>query len=466
MRRLIAFAALALVACSDKPVLSSGGSLMGLFSAPSVKLRPYRVETLPNGLKIYFVRDESLPRVSIRALVKVGLRDEPAELGGLHSLTASLLDSGTTTRSAEQLSEAFNSLGTEFSASPSDDMSVFAASTVTPEAERMLELFADVLTHPAFAEKEIKRERDQYKSALRRRVDNPGGMAGREFDKYLFGDHPYGRDSLGTEESLAKIKRADLMRYYLGWYRPNNTLMVVTGRYAADFEKKVAATFSSWGRREIKSSPFPALQQVGKLSLRLVSKPGLVQTQIRFGRIGVERGNSDDLKLRLANEALGGGFGSRLMQKIRDDQGLTYSISSGFESAEKGGFFTISTFTKNETVGKTVEEVLKVYDAYAEKGITQSELDSAKAQMIGQYPRSLETADGMAYQLLLVDFYKLPMEYLTDFPKLVNAVSLKDVNQAIRAHLAPEGLKILVYGDRKFVAPQLKTWSPEIVDVK
>ena len=116
--------------------------------------------------------------------------------------------------------------------------------------------------------------------------------------------------------------------------------------------------------------------------------------------------------------------------------------------------------------GKTVEEVLKVYDQYVEKGITEAELETAKAQLIGQFPRSLETADGMAFQLLLVDFYRLPMTYLTDFPRLVNEVSLSDVNEALKKHLSPGGLKILVYGDRKFVAPQLKTWNPEIVDVK
>lgn len=468
MKPVFALLLLSLAACSGKPA-SQGPEPRGFlsfFSTPSVKLRPYRVEELPNGLKIYFVRDESLPRVSLRALVKVGLRDEPADLGGVNSLVASTLDSGTSTRTAEQLADAFNQLGTEFSAAPSDDMSVFSASTITPEADHLLEIFADVLTHPLFAEAELNRERDQYRSALRRRVDNPAGYVAREYDKYLLGANPYGRDGLGTEASLAKIRRADLMRYYLSWYRPNNTLMVVTGRYGEDFEKNVVKTFSSWSRRDVKAVPFEPAAQVEKKSLRLVSKPGLVQTQIRFGRLAVERGHPDDLKLRLANEALGGGFGSRLMQKIRDDQGLTYSISSGFEAQQKAGVFTISTFTKNETVGKTVEEVLKVYDDYVEKGMTEEELSAAKAQLIGQFPRALETSDGMAFQLLLIDFYRLPLTDLTDFPKLVNDVSLKDVNDALKRHLAPGALKILVYGDRKFVAPQLKTWNPEIIDVK
>lgn len=466
MRVLALTAFVLLAACSSKTLVPAGGGLMSLFSGPALKLREYRVQQLPNGMKIYFVRDDSLPRVSLQLLVKVGQRDEPADLVGINSVVASLLDQGTTTKSAGQLAEAFNALGTEFGASPSDDLSFYSASTVTPEASKLLDLFVDVMTRPAFSEKELGRTRAQYLAAIRRRMDNPSGFAGLQYEKFLFGAHPYGRDSLGDEKSLKRIKRADLLRYYLAWYRPNNAIMAVTGRYDADFEKKVADAFSKWGRRKVKDVESPKLAQIGGTSMRLVSKPGLVQTQIRMGRMGIERANPDDFKLRLANEALGGGFGSRLMQKIRDDLGLTYSISSGFDAREKGGSFTISTFTKNETAGRTIEEIFKVYREYVEKGITQAELDTAKAQLIGQYPRSLETADAMAGQLLMIDFYKLPIAYLTDFPKLIERISLTEVNEAIRKHLGDGSLRVLVYGDKRAVAGQLKAWNPEIVDVR
>lgn len=466
--------AVAVASCSSKPKepaaktvgASSGGGIFSFLSSPAIKVRPYSVRELPNGLRIYFIRDETLPRVSLQALVKVGSRQEPAELQGLNSLTAGLLDQGTTSKNAEALAEAFNALGTEFSANPGDDSTFFSASTLSPEAERLLDLFYDVLMNPGFSEKELNRKRDQYKSALKRRMDNASAFASREYEGYLYGDHPYGRDNLGTFQSLDRVRRTDLLRFYLSWYRPNNTLLAVAGRFDADFEKKVEDLFGKWGKRELKETPSPMPSPVDKLSVRLVTKPGLVQTQIRIGQIGIARADDDYIRMLLANEALGGGFGSRLMQRIRDDLGLTYSISSGVDARKVAGSFNISTFTRNDSVGRTIQETLGVFRDYVSKGITEEELATAKAQIIGQYPRGIETADGMARQLLMIDFYGRPLSYLTDFPKIVDAVKLSDVNAAIKKHMRADGLKILVYGDEKAIAAQLKDLNPEIVKAK
>lgn len=471
---LFAVLSLAVAACSskskdDKPknvAIPSGGGLFSFLSSPAIKIRPYTIRELPNGLRVYFIRDETLPRVSFQALVKAGSRQEPADLQGLNSLVASLLDQGTTSKSAEALAEAFNALGTEFNASPGDDFTMLGASTLSPEADRLLDLFHDVLMNPAFSEKELNRSRDQYKSALKRRLDNAAGYASREYERYLYGDHPYGRDSWGTNESLDRIRRTDLLRYYLSWYRPNNTLLAVTGRFGPEFEAKVEQMFGQWAKREIKETPAPPPAAVEKLTVRLVSKPSLVQTQLRFGQIGIARADADYVKMMLANEALGGGFGSRLMQRIRDDLGLTYSISSGVDARLVTGSFGITTFTKNDSVGRTIQETLTVYRQYVEKGITAEELATAKAQIIGQYPRGIETADQMAGQLLRMDFYGRPLNYLTEFPKIVAATGLDEVNAAIKKHMRADGMKILVYGDEKAVAAQLKDLNPEIVRAK
>lgn len=217
----------------------SGGIFSFLSSSTSVPLRPYTVKTLPNGLKIYFLKDDSLPRVSLHALVKVGSVQDPSGLEGLNEMLSSLLDQGTGSKNAEQLAEAFNALGAEFSASAGSDATILSASTLTPQAEELLALYADVITNPAFSKKEIQREKSQTLSALKRRMDNPGSVVARAYEEYMFANHPYGNDEMGTETSVRRIERADLIRHFLSWYRPNNMLLAVTGRYGPDFEQKV-----------------------------------------------------------------------------------------------------------------------------------------------------------------------------------------------------------------------------------
>ncbi|MBX2988967.1 MAG: insulinase family protein [Bdellovibrionaceae bacterium] len=448
---------------SAKTVKSSSGGMMDWFRGSGFRVRPYRIVTLKNGMKVFFIQDDSLPRLSLQGLMKTGLRDEPTDLAGINSMTAAVLDQGTTKRDAMKLAGDFNALGTEFAAGPGLDGTFLSASSLSTDADALLELYAEVLMNPAFTQKEVDRTKSQTVAALRRKVDNPSGYATDLYELYLYGAHPYGRDTLGSLATVNKIRRADVIRHYLANYRPNNFTLAVVGRFDANFERKVAAVFEPWGGREIKKQTADVPANPEQLSLRFVSKKGLQQTQLRLGRIGVTRDNPDYLALLVASEAFGGGFSSRLMQKVRDDLGLTYSISSSVDARQAAGSFNISTFTRNEAVGKALDEILKLYKEFAANGITEEELKSAKAQLIGQYPRGIETADGTATGLVLLDFYGRPLSDLADFPKNVAKLSLKDVNAAISRHFTQGSLKVLVFGDEKAIGTQLKAMSPETI---
>ncbi|WP_413288525.1 M16 family metallopeptidase [Bdellovibrio sp. HCB337] len=446
---------------SEKPaapvVVSNGGQF---------KLRPMREVQLENGLRIVFITDNSLPRVSMTMLAKVGSRQDPAGKEGLNNLTSQLLEQGTQTKNAMALADELGQLGTEINIESGNDFTVISMDALVNTSEKMLGLYSDIVMNPAFLDVEVARAKSQIIAQQQKKVDNPSNYANDAFDEFLFLGHPYANDVSGTPVSVRKITKQDIIRHYLNNYRPNNSQLAVVGRVTKDFESKVAEAFKKWTGKPIRDFSTPELKPIQGIDMKLLSKAGLQQAQIRIGEFGIRRNDPDFLKLRLANVALGGEFGSRLNQYIRDDLGLTYSIYSYFDSRADRGPFVINTFTKNETVGKTVDESLKLFSEFVEKGLNEKEFNAAKEQLLGQFPRAIETADRLAYNILILNFYGVPLSYLQDFNKNVAALSLNDVNIAIQKHLDAKNLRVLVYADEKKVADQLSTYKPKIEKAK
>ncbi len=430
------------------------------------KLRPMREVQLENGLKIIFITDNSLPRVSMTMLVKVGARQDPKGKEGVNGLTSRLLAEGTQSKSATVLADELGNLGTEIGIDPGNDFTIISMDSLSNSAVKLLDLYSDIIMNPAFLDVEVVRTKSQVIAQLQKKIDNPSSFANDAFDEFLYKGHPYANDIMGTPVSIKKIRKQDAIRHYLNNYRPNNAELAVVGRFNKDFEAKVSDIFKKWTEKPIKEFAVRELKPIQGIEVKLVSKPGLQQAQIRIGEYGIRRIDPDFLKLRLANVALGGEFGSRLNQHIRDNLGLTYSIYSYFDSRIDRGPFVISTFTKNDTVGKTVDESLKIFTDFVKKGITEAELKASKEQMMGQFPRAIETADLLAYNILVLNFYGVSLSYLQDFMKNVEALSLSDVNLAIQKHLDAKNLRVLVYADEKKVADQLSKYNLVIEKLK
>jgi zinc protease len=429
--------------------------------APSrTQFRNERIETLPNGLKIFFVDEPSLPRVSLQLLLPVGSITEPADRPGLNSMTASLLDQGTAKKKALELSDLFADSGAEFEATPGADFTVLSTSSLTTEFPRVLDLFTEVLLAPQFPSEEVERLRQQFLVALKGRQDRPGPWADFIMQKNFYQNHPYGRDSLGTEASVSKINRQEILQFYRNFYVPNGARLAVTGRLSPSLESKIKRAFLAWSpssKFQTRSLPFLA---EGTGTVLKMPSPHKAQTEIRFIQTGVSRNDPNYLKLRLVNEILGGSFASRLNQRVRDDLGLTYSIYSYLDPRKEGGAWIISTFSKNPTAQKTVDEVFVVLKAIIQDGVTADELKAAKNLARAQFPRSIETADRLAYNLMALDFYGLGVDYLINYDQNIEAITLADANKALRDVLNPHRMQVLIYGQPETGAsegpPQLK----------
>lgn len=446
-RVLVGALALTLMSCSSAPKAPTSG----------FQLREFTEERLPNGLQLLVIRDPSLPRVSLQMMVKTGGIYESKDRAGLSALTFGVLDQGTKKKKALQIADAFAQIGSEFGAQSGDDMSFVSASGISPNRSELLKLFFEVISEPAFDNAEIERRKSLQLAAIQKALDQPQAYTDQVYEEALFENHPYGNPKLGTQESVKAIRRADVVKWYQEWVQPSNSVVALVGQVDDAFINEVKSTLGQW-RAQVPAGKEPARPAVGTSPLkRLVTKKDLKQTQVRIGQLGLQRTDEDFMKMRMGALILGGAFASRLNQHIRDDLGLTYSIYSTSDARLDRGAFEITTFTRNEKAADTIRETMKMLQVFAEKGVNQRELDAAKALMIGQFPSSLETPDRLAYNLLVLRRYGISDDYLRNFHQNVNAITLAELNSAIREHVKPDQMRIVVYGDQSVIGESLKS---------
>ncbi|MCB0393871.1 MAG: insulinase family protein, partial [Bdellovibrionales bacterium] len=321
----------------------------------------------------------------------------------------------------------------------------------------LLKLVGEIVTEQSFADAEIARAKSRTLSFIAKSSDDPSSFTDRAHNAFLYSSHPYGAPVAGTKSSVQAIQRKDIIRQYKKFFRPNNSVIAVVGNFDGNVLKEVESAFGKWESFPVESESLPKLEEAKGISLRVVDNPALAQSQIRIGHLGIKRSDEDFLSIRVANTVLGSGFTSRLMDTIRDNMGLTYSISSSFDSRLDRGPFEISTFTRNDMVGKTVKETLKIYKEFWEKGISEKELESTKAYLLGVFPQAIETKEKLAFNLLILRRYGISYDYLKDYGKNVSKMTLSEVNESIRKHFHPDNLKVTIYGPASKVVSQVRS---------
>ena len=460
-------------ACASRPTSKDGGkppavppTVLAVARGGEVRsdfrMRPFQEVTLSNGLKILYMEDNSLPYVSFSMLVRAGSVHDPENLPGVSNFVAELLDKGAGDRNSIQIAERFAQLGASFDASSGMEFTRVEASSLAWTAKDTMELFHSIVTQPTFTDDEVARLNKLAVAQLERQSDNAESFSSRAFVQYLMPEHPYGRPGNGTLASLKQISKKHIISYYIQLYRPGNSSLSVVGQLTPALKEQIERAFGGWQAREQRPFVLPEPAQVQGVKVLLVDKPDLVQAQIRMGRIGIRRLNEDYLTVRLANTIVGGGWNSRLFHRIRKQLGLTYTISSGFDARLMPGPFTISTFTKNQTVGQAIQEILGQLRDLRDKGVTAHEVDSAKGYLQGTFPQLIDTAEGQAAQLSLLRFYGVPDSYLTSFLTNVERLGVSDVNRVLRKYLDERAMRIVVYGKASEIRDQLKDFNVEV----
>jgi zinc protease len=429
--------------------------------AAAFTIPPVLERRLPNGLTVLAVEYPELPIFALQLVLPGGAALDPPDKAGVAELTADLLRQGTERRSAEELAREIEFLGGAVNTGAGYDFSTVSAEFLQKDLARALDLVSDVVLHPAFRQEDFRRMRGLALAGIVAARESPGAVADRCFQAFLYGRHPYGHPSQGTEASVGGLAAADVREFYRRHYGPAGAVLVVIGNAPADLLATAAAqAFAPW-RPAAESAPaLTPPPRVRGRRLLLVDKPDATQAHIRVGNVALARTDPAYVQALVTSTILGGGFGSRLIDELRVKRSLTYGASSVFVARKVPGELRVGTFTKVPTTGEALGVTLDVLRDFAARGATAEELARAQSLLAGQFPLQLETPNALASRLAELQAYGLPRTDLATYPARVLAVSGDDVRGLAGRYVPTDDAAIVIVGPAAAIMPQLARFGP------
>ncbi len=408
---------------------------------------------LENGMVLLHAERHTLPIVNVVVQINAGSVREPEEKAGLANLTADLLNEGTTTRTARQISQEIEFVGGSLSTSGGNDGVTVSLTVLKKDIALGMQLLADIIMHPAFREEEVSRRKSIIRNSILQQKEDPGTVASKAFLKEVYGRHPYGWPVEGTEETVGRLTREDVVRFYETHYAPNSTILSVVGDVTRqELLQILSETLLRWPRKDV-PKVLPAQPQPKEKKTVVTVDRDLTQASLILGHLGVARDNPEYYAVTVMNYILGGGgFASRLMDNIRDNRGLAYDVNSSFSAGKYAGAFRAGLQTKNESANLAIAEILREMDRMRSEPVTDAELRDAKAYLTGSFPLKIDSNRKIAGFLTAVELYGLGLDYVDEYPRLINAVTREDVLRVARKYLDPEHYVLVVVGNLQKVS--------------
>ncbi len=419
--------------------------------------------TLPNGLRVVLAERRGVPIVSVQLLVLLGAEVDPPRQAGLASLTAGLLTRGTRVHSAPAQAAAAEALGGTLSSAAGWHESGVGITVTTPHLGAALQLVAQAVMAPAFAQAELERLRAEALDEMKVAYTRPGTLAGLAANRMLFGDGAYGHPASGTPKSLPRITRADVQRLHQQRFRPDNAVLVLAGEITLEQALALARPhFAAW-RAPAGAAPavLPPTGRPSAQALTLIDMGDSGQAGVSLALPLPPAGSPDLAAGQVANAVLGGGYSSRLNQEIRIKRGLSYGAGSALDARLSAGQLRAAVQTKNESAAEVVALVLAEIDRLATTPVPEDELAARKATLIGGFSRSVETTDGLVGVLAALIVSGRPLDQLTTRVATLSAVDAAAVQAYARSHFGAAGRRIAVAGDTRAFEAALKATVTE-----
>lgn len=425
--------------------------VIGRLQAPVPEVR-----TLQNGLAVWVVSKRDLPLVQAALVVKAGSANDPKGAEGTAGLLVDVMKLGTRTRTAAAIADEIETLGSNLNVGVDDDATTFEVGALTDNLPAALAVMADVVQHPALAERDVTRARTARLAELVAVGGEARALARQVFRRTVFGTHPYGHTSRGFTEQVKKLQRNQLAAYHQAHFRPANAALVVVGD--VDTESAVALAermFGGWrGQGGTDAPPPPAAAHAG--GVVLIDRPGATQSQVAVGGVGVERSSKDYYALSLGNAILGGMFNSRINMNLREEKGWTYGARSSFVFLRSKGSFSVDAGIRTDVTAPAVHEIFGEIERIRAEPVTAEELQAAKNRAILSLPGALEDVDAIGGMVLAMVVHGLPPTYLRELPDKLEAVTVEDVQRVIRNVLDPAQMDVVVVGDAAQVEEGLR----------
>ncbi|MGS1016335.1 M16 family metallopeptidase [Allosphingosinicella humi] len=418
--------------------------------------------TLSNDIKVNFARRAAVPVVLVSMQFDAGYASDPKDKAGIQALMASLLDEGTTSLDSRELAEAQERLGADISVTPSLDRTTANLSALKPNLAASLDLMADILKHPAFAQSEFERLKSQQVTRIASELTQPTGIALRTLPPLLYGDsHPYGTPftGSGTADTVKALTRDDVVAAHRMWIRPDNAEIFVVGDTSlAEIVPLLEARFGAWAPpaspKGSKNFDQPIPQ--AKPRIVLVDRPQSPQSMILAGEILPGQGTDDLTILLAANDVLGGNFLSRMNMDLRETKGWAYGVQGFIRRAENRSPYFVFAPVQADRTGDSVAALREQMRLFlTTKGVTPEELTRTMNGSIRELPGSFETSSAVLGAIQGNALYKRPDNYQETLASRYRAMTAAELDQAARAAINPDNLVWVVVGDAAKVRPQL-----------
>lgn len=403
--------------------------------------------TTANGARVYYIHAPELPMVDVEVVFDAGSARD-GKRGGLALFTNMMLDKGAGDWDEETILRGFESLGAQYGSDSRRDMASVSLRSLSRKdlLDPALEMFAAILTKPHFDERLIERERQQLLISLKAEADDPGEIAERAFYKALYGKHPYAGMPMGTAKSVKRITQVQMQAFHQQYYVGRNAVVAIVGDVGLKQAKSMAEQITAGLPAGEAAAPIPAPKPIKKARDKVISYNSQ-QSHLLLGGLGMDRDDPDYMALYVGNHILGGGgFGSRILEEVREKRGLSYSAYSYFYPMRELGPFIMGLQTRNEKLVEAEMVMRDTLQRFVAEGPTVTELQAAKQNISGGFPLRIDSnRDKLAY-LALIGFYHLPLDYLETFSARVEAVTLEQVRDAFARRVDPERLVKVVVG--------------------
>jgi zinc protease len=406
----------------------------------------YFEDRLTNGLKVIVYERRDLPMVTVNLVARAGgFYDGTAP--GLATMTAELLTKGTPTRNAVQIVEDIESLGGSIGANAGWDSSSAGVTILSRNLERAMDVLAEVARTPTFPLEEVERARDQRLAHIMQRKASPNALAANQFQRALYGSHPYGNPLEGSEASIAALAPGLFAEHHRRVFCPNNMFILAVGDIAPDAMMRMAEKlFGDW---QPVHTDWPQLAvpvaERGRL-VQVVDRPNAVQSSILVGHVGIERKHPAYITVTLMNTLFGGYFGSRLNLNLRENKGFTYGAHSRFDGRMQAGPFSAGADVRNEVTDAAIEEIILELERIRSTPVGEEELSNVKSYVTGNFPIQIETPLQVAQRIITLEMFGLEKTYYNTYNSRVMAITADDIQAAAQEWLHPDRLAIVAAG--------------------
>ncbi len=421
------------------------------------KLPAKREFTLSNGMAVTLVPFGTVPKAAVTLALRTGRINEKAGQIWLAELTGDLLQEGTRTLGAARLADEVAGMGATMSVTVDYDLTTIGGEVLAERAQDMIRLVADVARNPRLPESELARLKADLLRSLSIQRSQPQPMAREKFRGVLYGSHPYGR-VFPTDQMVEGFSIGQVRDFHAGNFGARRAHLYVTGVFdASAAEIAIRRAFGDW-----KTGPAP--QEVrprprATRSLTLVDRPNAVQSTILLGVPVPDPTHADYTRLQVTNALLGGAFGSRITTNIREQKGYSYSPFSTVTDFYRQSYWAEQADVTTNVTGASLKEIFGEIARLRSEAPSDAELTGVKNKLAGVFTVQNSSRQGIIGRLQFVDLQGLEDSYLTDYVKRVLAVTPEQVKAVAQDYLRPDQMTIVVVGDKKTVAEQVREYG-------